>query len=148
MDENQSENTRNTALSVEEDSKAIVSPNLQVQEEWKNDVKRLIRRAQIYKQMGLKPSVKEVKDTVREYENRIGVEKLIEALVSEENVVNPTMARVAQKLQDELVKDHPEIRAVVLLGSSVHGGALIRQVTESNKEPDLDWGYNFLPEGR
>lgn len=137
MPEDQGENSQL------EEIKPDNNPVLKARTEWQNDLRRLIRRSQIYQQMGAKTSIKEIKDTVREYETRLGVEELADSLVSEELVIQPRMARVAQKLQEELVKDFPEIKAVVLLESSVHGGASIREATSSQKEPDLDWGIIF-----
>lgn len=108
-------------------------------EQWKSDFKRLIRRSAVSREMGKNTSLNEIITKVRQFEQQIGLEKLAEELISEEIIIHPKMAEVANFVFAALSKKFPELKAVVLLGSSVHGGAMIREASGTT-EPDFDWG--------
>ena len=133
-----------TDIVAEDIPKIKTEPKINLQTdrivEWENDLRRLIRRGEIYRQMQIESSAKEIKDTVREYEKEVGVSELVNALVYQEVVIQPKMASVASKLYESLAKEFPEVKAIVLMGSPVHGGAKIREATKAKDEPDLDWG--------
>lgn len=108
-------------------------------QDWRHDFKRLIRRGRIEKELGNSKSLREIIGKVREFEDRVGLDQLIESFISNEIIVDPVMAEVANYVFEVVSQKHPEVLAVVLLGSSVHGGAKVRELTETS-EPDLDWG--------
>jgi hypothetical protein len=107
---------------------------------WKDDLSRLVRRAEIFRRLGSELPLSEIKATVREHEKNLGVNQLVDALVSKEFVVAPKMAAVASELSQRLQHDFRFVDAVVLMGSAVHGGATLRQVMGGGDSGDLDWG--------
>ncbi|MBI2596126.1 hypothetical protein HYW46_05340 [Candidatus Daviesbacteria bacterium] len=124
-----------------EPNQTIEDPPLPLSpKQWKYAFKRLIRRAAISKQLPKQQSLNKIIDEVRRYEEKIGLDKLADALIEEEVTIHPKMAGVANFAFEILSKKYPEIQAVVLLGSSIHGGAMVREASGSIKEPDFDWG--------
>ena len=109
-------------------------------EQWKHNVGRLIRRVTIESQLNRGKSLSDIKASVKVFEKDNKVDELISALVEKEFVVDPKMADVADDVSRRVRDKFPEVSAIILLGSSTHGGAGVRRLTGSPYEPDLDWG--------
>ncbi len=122
----------------------MVRPKKQTfEEDWKHKLRRLIRRSAIYRGLENLPpgnSMFSVRENVRQFEDVNEVDRVLESLVTEEYTVDQKMAAVAQRVYEFLVSRHPQLLAVVLMGSSIHGGAVLRRLTASGGEPDFDWG--------
>ena len=80
---------------------------------------------------------------MRENEKNLGIGQLIDSLVSNEFTVSNKPALVAADLSRNLRKKFRFVDSVVLMGSSVHGGAVLRQVVRHEEADDLDWGIIY-----
>src|SRR3989344_1726184 len=72
--------------------------------QWKEDLSRLVRRAEIYRQLKSKIPLEEIKAVVRENEKNLGIGQLIDSLVSNEFTVSNKTALVAADLFRNLRK--------------------------------------------
>ena len=110
--------------------------------DWQMDLSRLVRRGEIYKQLGSNLPLNEIKAIVREYEKSLGIGKLVEGLVTKEFVISPRVAALAVELRSKL-SEFGFLDCLVLQGSAVNGGGVIRTVTSGKDSHDLDWGIIF-----
>ncbi len=118
-----------------------VGVKISPEQSWKSDVARLIRRSEISRQLGSKLPGDEIRGAVREHEKSLNVSQLTEGLVSEVFVVSLTTEKIATELFEELKTEFDFLDAIVLLGSSAHGGAFVREAVKADAdEHDLDWG--------
>jgi hypothetical protein len=106
---------------------------------WQQDLYRVIRRAQIHKS-AVGTSLGTTIHTFRAKEDTTRLGALVNSLVNQEVNIDPNMVEVANYIYSLVSQESPDVRAVVLLGSLVHGGAKIRNATGTSKGPDLDWG--------
>lgn len=113
---------------------------------WQNDLLRLIRRDEIHKQLGSGLSLDEIKLVVREHEKKLGISELVDGLVAQEFVVSPKVTALAKDLRDKL-SEFEFLDCVVLQGSAVNGGGVIRDVTSGTDSHDLDWGIIYKGDG-
>lgn len=111
--------------------------------DWKSEVTRLTRREEIYRQLGTGMSVSEVVETVREYEGKIELPKLLNALVENEFVVVPEMVAIAEDVGKNLRKEFRFFEAFVLAGGSVHGGSSLKKTITGYGPHDIDWGFIY-----
>lgn len=120
-------------------------------EEWKEKVERIIHRQHIEASMewtqGLSDQLDAIKTHVKKRETQIPPAKVVESLVENEYNIPPEIARLAQTLSEGIREEFPEVKAIVLLGSSVHGGGIMRRALDKReKEQDLDFGVIYDPE--
>lgn len=110
-------------------------------ETWSKDLKRIARRHQIRETMELgKTSLATIKETVRAFEDANRTDLLIEELTAEEFVIPPEVSRIMTEVSSAVIKRYPKVKALVLLGSGSHGGAVIRTITNHFKDMGIDWG--------
>lgn len=84
-----------------------------------------------------------VKRMVREKESVAQIAGKLDTLVSSEFLVDPEKAEVAKELSEKLRRRFSNIPglAVVLLGSSLHGGTVISKILGNDERvSDFDWG--------
>ena len=112
---------------------------------WQADLSRLIRRSKIYQQLGSNLPLDEIKAVVREHERDLGVDRLIDNLVTSEFVVSPKVVALTEELHDKL-KGFEFVECIVLHGSAVNGGGVIRNVMSGADSHDLDWGIIYKGE--
>lgn len=126
----------------------------ETQKNWGDLLKRMIRRREIAKALQQTGSFAKISNGVREFEKTNQVNELVESLITSEVMVDPQRASLATELSVQLKKRYPKISnlAVVLVGSSVHGGAVVRRVmeTENDSQADIDWAvlYDKQPGSR
>lgn len=109
-------------------------------EEWQKVIRRLIRRALIEKHTANGNTLQEVKNLVRQEESDIGINTFIDSLVDKEFTPSPEMTTIADKVSVAVRNKFPHVKAIVQMGSSIHGGAIIRKITNSEDVPDFDYG--------
>lgn len=110
--------------------------------DWQTDLTRLVRRDGIYKQLGTGLPLDEIKAVVREHEKSLGISELVDGLVATEFVISPKVAALAGELRDKL-SEFEYVDCVVLQGSAVNGGGVIRNITAGADSHDLDWGIIY-----
>lgn len=160
MDESVSEvNSQDIVLGSP--NKSDGKPNEQEIGDWKRSLLRVIRRSMIRKNLD-KDSLRSIVNEVIEEEGSKGVGELVDALVDCEYVVDPEVSSKVMGLSDYLTQEHPDVLAVIVLGSAIHGGSTLRKIlsdggatdnipavvtsdTENTGEKstgakDLDWG--------
>lgn len=111
--------------------------------DWQKDLSRLVRRNEIYQQLGTGLPLDEIKAVVREHEKGLGISELVDGLVVSEFVISPKVAALAEELRDKLSGFDKFLDCVVLQGSAVNGGGVIRDITSGADSHDLDWGIIY-----
>lgn len=98
-------------------------------EEWKSDLARLIRRREIYDRIhnGGRESLAEIRHQVRDYEDKIGVEAIIDSLIKNTTDVSPEIRELATLSVERIRDKHDEFAGLVILGSEAHGGAKVKK---------------------
>jgi hypothetical protein len=109
---------------------------------WQNDLLRLIRRNDIHRQLDSGLPLNEIRTVVREHEKKLGISELVDGLVTQEFVVSPKVAALAEDLADKL-SEFKFLDCVVLQGSAVNGGGAIRNAISGVDSHDLDWGIIY-----
>src|SRR3989344_5290287 len=117
--------------------------NLDTPDKWTRAIRRLVRRAEIERLLSQDINIDELTKRVRQFEQEADIDKIINDLLTKEVITDPTMMKLSENLYNKLHQEFPEIKAIVLMGSAVHGGARVRQATRTWGEHDLDWGIIF-----
>lgn len=143
--QNQQEEDEDFDLSINEfnlnpsDGNTILLEEEYPREKWEEHLRRLIRRRAINKNLS-ETSLTKIKEAVRLFEKKIDVDELINSLVKNEFTISPRIAEVAQEVSKIVLAKYPKVKAILLIGSSIHGGALIREATKASENPDFDFG--------
>lgn len=140
LDEDLQDNIAQFVEKLTHPDKPSASSTTLTPEQWKKDIARLVRRAAIHRYLDGKSTLSEVKEQVRAFEQETGANDVIDALVTDDVIIDPKVGGVTSELSELIIKQFPKVKALVLMGSAVHGGAAIRTLTESQGEKDLDWG--------
>lgn len=122
----------------------VITPE---QDKFTGLVRRVIRRKKIGQALKKTASFTEASQEVRRFERENNVGTAVENLITAETFTEPKRVRLAEELSHRLREKFPHVSnlAVVLLGSSLHGGAVIRKIAgaENDFNPDIDWAVVF-----
>lgn len=110
-------NSQDNVLTTESTQKEYTS------QQWKKDIVRLVRRSAIERYMDSSTTLEEVKTSVKKFEHESGVDEVIEGLTEQEYSIDPTIGECATEISEELLSLFPQVKGIVLLGSSVEGGS-------------------------
>lgn len=109
--------------------------------DWEKDLQRLTRRAAIERLAPENPSIQATINAVRKFEKENDTEGVIHALTTEVVNVDPKMAALAAKISESVLLKFPDVKAIVLMSSAVHGGQKMRNITAGGQAgKDFDWG--------
>lgn len=113
------------------------------QEEWKEYVSRLVRRAVIQEGLSEGKTPEEIKKRWQEQAGR--VQETVAHLTSELFVLNEDALNSAQYITRELRKRYPGFPSLRLSigGSAIHGGMALRRLLHTMQETDLDIGLIY-----
>lgn len=111
-----------------------------IQSEFSKNISRIFRRGEISK---LGVHKRNVRDFVRELEDKNNTSGLADELVSGDFFIDKKDAETANLLYRGLHEKFPEVKAVLLLGSNVHGGKEIRAAFDTPDKSDFDCGIVY-----
>lgn len=108
--------------------------------EFSKDLQAIANRESIAK--SLKDNL-DLKQIIKKVKASPNTEEISTKLVSEELFVTPEVATIMYSLQELAKTEFPQIKGLclVLIGSSAHGGGLIRHFFNTSKEQDIDVAF-------
>lgn len=115
-------------------------------EEWKSKLEYLLKRGVIAAELEKGSTLSEIKQRARLFSRSEELRSIMDQLINSEMIVSEQRARVAEALSEKLRQKYGgkffgmKNLSVILIGSGIHGGSAVRQLTENYDETDLDWG--------
>jgi hypothetical protein len=121
-------------------------PSEQEKEAWKNKIARVFLRNRIATMLSEEEtSVREAIDQAKEYKKELKNSHVFDRLLESEFVVSEQLSRVMELLQTSIREKFPHVTglSLVLLGSGVHGGEHLRNISQNKNTDDLDWAFVY-----
>ncbi len=111
-------------------------------DQWSEKMARLLKREVIGRELESGSGVSVAKSRAREFAQGAKLRQTIEQLLNSELIVEEKRAKLAAQIGLELRNKFPELvnLSLVLVGSGIHGGSVVRELTENYEDTDLDWG--------
>ncbi len=111
-------------------------------------IKRIVRRSFIADEMhDQEKSLRELISAVKDREKNIDINSIVDSLTKSEFTIDPQIYEMVQEASNNLLKKYPGVKAVILMGSPIHGGAVVRRamlpkdlIDHNVPIADLDWG--------